>query len=58
MASGMPAVTSRNFAPHPRSQGLSSLPPLSLSEAEKRDPGNEVVRAKSSEREENAWVLG
>ena len=29
----------------PRSQGLSSLPPLSLTtmEAEKRDPGNEVV---------------
>ena len=30
----------------PRSQGLSSLPPLSFSttmEAEKRDPGNEVV---------------
>ena len=30
----------------PRSQGLSSLPPLSLrkdnDEAEKRDPGNEV----------------
>ena len=27
----------------PRSQGLSSLPPLSLTmEAEKRDPGNEV----------------
>ena len=27
----------------PRSQGLSSLPPLSTMEAEKRDPGNEVA---------------
>ena len=39
--------------PQPRSQGLSSLPPLSLRkdkdsttmEAEKRDPGNEVGHA-------------
>ena len=34
--------------PQPRSQGLSSLPPLSSTtmEAEKRDPGNEVGYAR------------
>jgi len=33
--------TTVKWSIQPRSQGLSSLPPLSL-EAEKRDPGNEV----------------
>ena len=35
----------KRLSAQPRSQGLSSLPPLSLRtmEAEKRDPGNEVA---------------
>ena len=40
------ASRSVDLKSQPRSQGLSSLPPLSLRttmEAEKRDPGNEVV---------------
>ena len=44
---------SRVFQIQPRSQGLSSLPPLSLRkttmEAEKRDPGNEVVWGSQSD---------
>ena len=42
---GFDIFASRERKCQPRSQGLSSLPPLSLTmEAEKTDPGNEVEK--------------